>query len=255
MTPTNNLDRLDLTSLAMQFHQLRIHKDPKLLVAAADDFAKLNKLHLKSWFIPQALARLNELQLSRVNDKIDAKELLRQIMDYPDKLAIWMLFVFATRGSILASPQTVVTRRDYCTLTPLVMYAFKLYRNVAYSAWDRSTISSVVAPALVEAMLFDKVVEVTPELQEEALTYKTGAKAGTKELSTNYKLTLPLSYRQLDMPKLAGYMYLQTWCAHPTIRSSAMILDPLDWDNMPKPLVPVDIEDKAQHNISDLWFL
>jgi hypothetical protein len=36
-------------------------------------------------------------------------------------------------------------------------------------------------------------------------------------------------------------MLTQIWLAHPTIRNEYMVLDPVNWDNVPQPLVSNDI--------------
>ena len=36
-------------------------------------------------------------------------------------------------------------------------------------------------------------------------------------------------------------MVAQIWLAHPKHRCGDMILDPNDWDNMPQPLIDVDV--------------
>jgi hypothetical protein len=40
-----------------------------------------------------------------------------------------------------------------------------------------------------------------------------------------------------SLPKLVQIMVCQTWCAHPNNRTQYMVLNPLDWDNLPEPLI------------------
>jgi len=43
------------------------------------------------------------------------------------------------------------------------------------------------------------------------------------------------------LPNLTKVMLLQTWIAAPSVRNSLQILDPLNINNMPEPLLSVDI--------------
>jgi hypothetical protein len=43
------------------------------------------------------------------------------------------------------------------------------------------------------------------------------------------------------VPKLTGTMLCQIWVAHPSLRTEYMVLDPVDWDYMPEPLVSPEI--------------
>lgn len=36
-------------------------------------------------------------------------------------------------------------------------------------------------------------------------------------------------------------MLTQVWVAHPSLRNEYMVLDPVNWDQMPEPLIPTEL--------------
>jgi hypothetical protein len=95
---------------------------------------------------------------------------------------------------------------------------------------------------MISAMQVEEIPQLSKEellqTRDIALTPKTGAKAGImRNPSTTYALYVPPTSPLYTLPTLAKIMVLQTWKAHPSLRNSTMILDPLDWDNMPEPLI------------------
>ncbi len=87
--------------------------------------------------------------------------------------------------------------------------------------------------------------------RDHALTVRTGAKAGTKRVANSaYQIYPPRGELAFEMPLLAQHMLYQTWCAHPTVRTLYMVLNPWDWDVTPKELVqenlPVKLENKKK---------
>lgn len=149
--------------------------------------------------------------------------------------------MFATGSKVKmfsGSPRTVVQYKSPIgPLVPIVLAGFKSAQEIQYSQWDRNTLEYIVDKDLLAAMLSDP----KPLSTEEALLYRSMAitDAAGKSYAPNSCAKLnrlgetPLG----DLPKLARYMSIQTWCAHPTNRTEYMILDPKAWDSMPKPLV------------------
>jgi hypothetical protein len=80
------------------------------------------------------------------------------------------------------------------------------------------------------------------QIRDQGLTFQAGTKRGqTRKPETTYKLYSIQDTQIGKLPLLAQTMLTQTWCAHPVNRTKYMILDPLNWDRLPTPLVTEDI--------------
>lgn len=203
------------------------------------------KKHAK-WLLPQLLSTLaSDVALVYKDDQIDIKRLVTdQVRPSPTLTGMWLLCRHPTRSTFL-DKQTVGDNKYYCSLVPLFMAAFKKYKNVPYSKWNRADISGVVEPQLATCMLTTEVPKIKVEellrIRDESLTPKSGAKAGIKgNPSTTYSVYPPAGTEYASMPMLLRIMLFQTWCAHPSNRNEYMILDPLDWDNTPEELITTD---------------
>lgn len=174
--------------------------------------------------------------------QIDGLKAVRSIFDFTqdwDKGLYYFLMLDA-RSSYLKT-QYKGDARNYCSLVPLILYAFKLLHSVPYSKWDRNTLHWVVNESLCNAMLCE-VPEVSREelleIREMGLVFKTGQKVGTtRNPATTYRLTGINSTKIGGLPELAQTMLSQIWCAHPTNRTKYMVLSPENWDQIPAPLV------------------
>jgi hypothetical protein len=130
-------------------------------------------------------------------------------------------------------------------LVPIILAGFKKYQGINYSEWNPVGLELLLDSELA------KVVGVTvPELSHSelialrntAITDKQGARAGIpNNPATCTKLNHLGDTALGHLPKLAKYMVLQTWAAHPSNRNEYMILDPNNWDHVPEPLVSKDI--------------
>lgn len=130
-------------------------------------------------------------------------------------------------------------------LVPIILAGFKKYQGIKYSDWNLVGLETLLDPELA------KLVGVTvPEiahsdiiaLRNTAVTDKLGARAGIpNNPATCTKLNHLGDTALGHLPKLAKYMVLQTWAAHPSNRNEYAILDPNDWDRIPEPLISKDI--------------
>lgn len=130
-------------------------------------------------------------------------------------------------------------------LVPIILAGFKKFQSIRYSDWNLAGLETLLDPEL------SKLVGVTvPDISQSdiialrntALTDKTGIRAGIpNNPATCTKLNHLADTALGHLPKLAKYMVLQTWAAHPSNRNEYMILDPNNWDNIPEPLVSRDI--------------
>ena len=127
------------------------------------------------------------------------------------------------------------------TLTPIVMYANKLYNNIGYDEYEVKN-NNWVKIILGNKMLAD-IVNVIEEpnldatkvasLRENTLKYASGAKAGQQAPITMNKMRIR-AIDETTYPIAAMFMYLQVWLANSQLRDKdAMILDPIHWGNVP----------------------
>lgn len=221
--------------------------------ALIQDFVPRYKLDtiLQTWVMPQVIAWLvhKPVVLSEVltaEGKINGRHMASAIFDFGSEwdLGLYQFLLLDSRSSWISS-QYKGEGRTYCSLVPLIPYAWKMHRNVKYSDWDRDTLKFVVNDSLCKAMLCD-VPEITRDeiiqARTQGLTYKTGDKKGTQRsaLST-FKLYDTTGTKLHGLPELAQTMLAQIWCAHPSNRTKYMILDPKAWDSIPAPLISSDI--------------
>ncbi len=139
------------------------------------------------------------------------------------------------------------------SLTPIPMYAFKLYHDIPYEAWDKTeeTIKWMLGGSLECLYNFNNDKHgFTKEYYESilgtdiftsnrtyALTYGGGKKAGMTDKLTSHKMN-KVSWPVESNPSFLNsinYMIFQTWLANAEIRDySCMILNPWNWDNVPE---------------------
>ena len=242
MKTQNNLQDLPLYLLGGYFNDLdgSIEQISEITNSFASNYA-LNK---KEWFIPQAQARLAELPLLKDEFGLfSPRELFSAIRSDASLLGIFCLFMFADRSKILVGKQYVNT--EHCLLVPLVLAAFKRYQNINYSKWPRKGNLGLLVPKnLTDLMLYTPV-----EHEEDPRPWRSEmSKAVRTSYSANWPLKHPLK-GDANVPVLYKFIYAQLWAAHPGNRSPYMILDCLDWDNMPAPIVESEVFRPAPKDI------
>lgn len=150
------------------------------------------------------------------------------------------LLMLDQRSCLFKGTQLNPEFSNYCSLVPLIPFVHKQRNNIPYSSWDRTTIDFIVAPALARSMMFNY-----PSLStEEVLHYRTmllDTRNGTRKTTVtsyiaNGSEALHSDKKLQLIPNLAIMMILQLWCAHHSVRTSNMILDPSNWDAMPPAL-------------------
>jgi hypothetical protein len=212
-----------------------------------EDVAERQKIpQYNSWMMPQLVAKFGQFKPIYVNTKIDAAQTLMHNLGSDPKLrGMYLVATKLPRGKLIQkqnSPQGA----HYGALVPLVMAGMKKYQNIPYSHWNREDIRYVVDKNLAQAMVLEDVPQLSLERLLEIRILGLLAKSGRTEgqaknpLST-WALTGIQDTELGHLPKLAVTMLTQIWLAHPSIRNEYMILDPINWDSMPEPLVAREI--------------
>lgn len=205
---------------------------------------------MSSWLYPQLMTLLSELKINRDPDTgmIDGTKFWTDNIDVKSDWwkGLVRFIMIDPRGLTMKEKQYTSPGRQYCSLVPIVLAAHKLYNDVPYSHWDRSTLRSVVNKSLADAMLFEPEFWFDPEeileIRDQGLTVKSGARSGQmNKPETTYKMYGIEEEYFKNIPHLAQVMAAQIWCAHPTNRTDLMVLDFKDWDNMPNKLADSNI--------------
>lgn len=212
--------------------------------ALAEYFVK--PYHIRSWgikLLDQIVAEFSRHKLNNLgsNGTISGLQYVKDNLDPKSQrdMGIYRFIMMDARSSYLDKMGNGEAKK-YCTLVPLILYAHKLYNNIEYSQWERETLHYVVNESLCEAMLTE-----TPQLSTERLLElrSIGLMQAGKPRSpvTTYSLYHLGNTEIGDCPGLVKIMLCQTWAANPSNRTKYMILDPMNWDKMPTPLIDVNI--------------
>jgi hypothetical protein len=203
---------------------------------------------IKSWgtsILNQLVSLLkgHRLNTAGVGGTISGLQYLKDNLDPKSErdLGIYRFLMLDSRSSYLEK-MVSSENKQFCTLVPLILYAHKLYNSVEYSRWERETLSFVVNPSLCDAMLTEIDGSISTErlleLREHGLTVMSGAKQGeVRNPATTYGLYRLAGTELEGYNSLTNIMLTQIWAAHPNNRTKYMILDPMNWDVMPPPLV------------------
>lgn len=194
-----------------------------------------------SWMMPQILAYFGSWQLVYRDDKtVDHRATAQRNMTTRWAVGVWRVCTQLKR-SALVHQQNHPDMCNYSQLVPIILAAHKRYANIPYSRWDLDETTTLVDPKLREAMfyrnpdIFSLGSAELLELRERGLT---SVKAGTSLSATHQWCLRGMQGTALaGAPALVGTMLTQIWVAHPSLRTPLMILDPLNWDRMPDPLL------------------
>lgn len=203
---------------------------------------------------PEALAVTKELGSGMVgvdepeyqnHVAISGLAFVRQHFKTPEMMGLYRFLMLDSRGSYLTK-QYSGDAKNYCSLVPLILSAFKRYHDIPYMAWNRAELKYVVNPDLCDAMLWeDQTVPMLCsqksrllELRDQGLLWKSGEKVGTLRNPLYTHTLYGLKGTEFEtVPDLAQVMLTQIWCAHPDNRTKYMVLAPHDWDQIPVSLI------------------
>lgn len=196
-----------------------------------------------NWMLPQMIAYFGSFKVTTVEGKCAPLDLLtNNIKGNSWSIGLWRVSTKLRRGLLVKSQNT---QPEYSALVPLILAGLKKYQGIGYEDWNTDGLEHLVEPSLHHAMQCtppDISLDRLMEIRKQGLTIKTGSKAGTmKKATAVWKLTGIQDTELGSVPYLASTMLSQIWVAHPSLRSKYMVLDPVNWDNMPRPLIEVDV--------------
>lgn len=212
--------------------------------ALAEYFVK--PYHIRSWgikLLDQIVAEFSKHKLNALgsNGTISGLQYVKNNLDPKSQrdMGIYRFIMMDARSSYLDKMGNGEAKK-YCTLVPLILYAHKLYNNIEYSQWERETLNYVVNDSLCESMLTE-VPELTTQRLLELRNIGLTQAGKARSPSSTYSLYRLGDTELKDCHGLVKIMLCQTWAAHPSNRTKYMVLDPMNWDKMPTPLVDVNI--------------
>ena len=247
---TKTLNKLDIETF--DFKHLATLTDDEFLQWVRD--VKLCTHH--KWFMPQLVAQLQRWQ-PILDDK--GNPLVRETFQHnkvrqdPKNLVLWR-FSRLPRSELLSRQ---VDQPQYAKLTPLILLAMRNQHGIKYQQWRCDpNLEHILEPDLYLAVQhdpkdigywYDLGSSRLLEIRELGLMTKSGATLGQmKSPHTTWSLTGIQGTELAGLPKLTQTILTQIWLAHPENRHHNMILDLLDWDRMPDPLVRGEIFKRAQ---------
>jgi len=191
-----------------------------------------------TWLLPQLVAHFGRWRLSSTGE-----ETVRQNCQSALDKVLWRLTRF--RRSYLIRTQT--KQPDYGQLTPLVLLGFKRSQSYSYEQFrELSGLKWLLEPELYKALVTTQITIPAKnrllQIRDQGLIIKTGKNAGTqRNPEATWRLYGIQDTELGGVSELLQTMLTQCWLAHPKHRRETMILDPNDWDNMPEPLIDVDL--------------
>lgn len=194
-------------------------------------------------FLPDLLLAFSSIKLQRVNGKISSTATIAEIIKNHQELGWAIKFInLLTRSELYVGSAKDNAR--YCALVPLFMSAHKEYNNIKYEEWDKTDPKLYV---FLGEGLYKDIMDYThyrPEvddnikvLRNKALNYVNGKgevtyKAPDAWPNHSVPVNSNLKWKATD---LVRHIKLQTWMAHVSHRNEYMILDTINWDNIPDP--------------------
>ena len=181
------------------------------------------------------------------------------------------LITVVPRKHLYNGAATAPANMPYNPLVPLFLMPFKKLLDIPYSDWHRDKLDEVLCSRTSLVMFHDKDFrkkvkfeddeesgdywkDVYGYSREDWLDYMSKALEGINPV-TNDKFKsvhprTPISREHGSIKNLA----CQTWVAHPQNRNKYTILDPLNWDNIPEPIIGTAMfkEKKGSEPVEDI---
>jgi len=202
-----------------------------------------------TWILPQALSFVGSWKVVKTAEGLnDGTATVKKAISECSLGSEWakgllMYLIANPRGTIF--PTTLRQTGEllpYSALVPLVLAAFKKFQDIPYSTW--TNINSLVDKDLMAAMTCTPHAFSTEELLDLRTlgsTVGSGKDKGSVKSPLKATTIVTTGVEVFDqLPRLAKLMLTQCWVAHPSLRHQYMVLNPNNWDDMPKPLIDVE---------------
>jgi len=196
-----------------------------------------NLHNYSTWLLPQLTAHFGRWRLYASGKETVVKNCTTAL----DKV---LYRISRVRRSLLIKNQ--IKQPEYGQYTPLILLGLKRSQGYNYEQFrEYNELKWLLEPHLLEILTKDIQVPQKNrllEIRDQGLIYRTGKNAGSRRNPESTWQLYSIQDTELGgYPKLLQTMLTQCWLAHPKHRRETMILDPLDWDLMPEPLIDVDV--------------
>lgn len=196
------------------------------------------------WMMPQIVAYYGSFSVSKNAEGLyDPKLLLKNNLKTEWDKGVWKA-IHRMNRSCMVRKQSDPASSEYSALVPIILSALKKSKGIPYSAWAKEGINLTMSTDLYEAVSYTDYPNLSTaellDIRQAGLLYRSGDKVGTYRNPVPTTTLSGIKDTPLgDCPKYGVNMLTQTWVCHPTVRNKYMILDPLNWDNMPEPIVEI----------------
>lgn len=155
-----------------------------------------------------------------------------------EQLAALIIYISeVTRSQLIVGDMPSGLNPRYGSLTPLLMFALKESKGIPYSYWDKTDpkIAYFLSSKLLCHGLLDKSIPDIEKIIPLRNSYiSQGAKGSATYSVTGFNTEANIN----GVDNFVRHMLFQTWIANEDLRDTeTMILDPINWDNIPSLLV------------------
>ena len=253
--PTKFADRCDLQRWPMDWFA---HDNGLVLAQRADS---LNLRSQNSWLLDQLLhhfgswklfldrgAKVDPIKTAQYNlgSGTEAQQLFQ--------LGCWKVACRLSRSKLLPKQ---IAQPEFSSLVPLILLGVQRYQDVPYSDWSRENLYAVMQLELAEAMTYippPLSLREILEIRNQGLLVRSGLKQGTyRDPRTTWKLSAILDTEIGELNYLQQAQITQIWIAHPEHRHKNQVLDPLNWDLQPEPLILPELQKQQPKWTANPW--
>jgi len=191
----------------------------------------------ETWLLPQLVAHFGQWQVTLDSaGQVDVKATLAHNVGADSwQHGVLLAATKLQRGDLVAK-QTSESGRHYSALVPLVLAGVRQAQNIRYEQWRTSGLEWVVSETLHSAMTA-AVPEIDPQLLLDLRALGLQQRGVARSPTSAARLYGLTGTSLGSAPALQQTMLTQTWVAHPSLRTSNMVLDPNNWDRIPEPLI------------------
>lgn len=259
----------DIRHIYEKFETLLKAKDSKK-PKAQDLFVEYSKKHISPLFEKTGLLDSVYKEFGTIELKYNSKDLVSSTDTFINlKTKRYGLFCYV--ALLAAHPTRSIfygkgEAPTYGALVPLVMAAQKEFKGITYESWDKND------PAIKYAVGFtlwgaikDWLLPL-PELDKNMLEVReetfNSSKLKNKTYSSNIRKSVVFhGDKTIKLPVLPSIIKCQFWLANARFRTSYMILDLVNWDNMPEAFdnndsfaeTAITVENKRDDSLYQDW--
>jgi hypothetical protein len=248
-TPQDELDSLGIAGSFLV---------PQLLAFVASQLPLATTAEGKIKFEESVLLWIQQAKAGEVkfNNRAATVAELRGILSY---------LCAVPRGDVLGVKQIDPKFVRYATGVPLILSAYREYKDIPYSRWDWSEPVSgytnyvldhdmlELVPYILDHKAIDWTAETLVLYRDTAATVKSGANQGkTKPLNQVTSITGVDVPEFRALPKLLKLMLCQTWVFQPHIASKFAITNISDIDTPAEPISDLELFDVPKTKVAPL---